>query len=134
MKAEYRIQIPTSDELGRPLHRHLPMAAHQWLHDSHPRLFEQTWIEGPHQNAAGAHHHLHTIADESPESDSYVKQLAAHLGEAAGVPSVAASKHGKNGLESWMIANRKYVPGQGAQPEALEPPEEVFVPVAPAFR
>lgn len=111
--------MPTTDQLGQPLHRLLPSAAHQWLSDSRPRIFRQTWVEGPHQHSYGPAHHLVTVAEESPETDSFVKQLAAHVGELANRPVVSASKHGKNGLEAWEIANRHYREGEGAEPSAL---------------
>lgn len=112
MHAQYRVQIPATDLTGFPLHPQLPAGAHKWLAEKQPRALQQAWVEGPHQHAYGPGHHLVVIAEESPEMDSHVKQLAAHVGELANHPTVLASKQGKNGLESWVIPNRKYTEGQ----------------------
>lgn len=119
-QATYRVQIPTTDKLGMPLHPQLPEAAHQWLRSNQPRLFSEIWTEGPHQHSSGPTHHLVTVAEESPETDGFVKQLAAHVGELANHPFIPVHKQGKNGVQSWTVPNRKYVHGApsayGAQP------------------
>lgn len=120
MHAKYHVTIPTMDELGQPLHRMLPTAAHQWLYESQPRLFHETWVEGPHAHSFGPAHHLVTVAEDSPETDSYVKQLAAHVGQIANHPVIAVGKHGEGGMESWPVANKSYQPGVGASPELLD--------------
>lgn len=119
-QALYRIPIPTTDELGQPLHERLPHASHRWLRSTHPNLFHEGWVEGPHEGLNGPAHHVVTIADDTPETDSYVKQLAAHVGDIANHQAATAVKTGPNGAESWIIPNRSYVPGQGANPDVLQ--------------
>lgn len=124
-KAMYRVTIPATDELGQELHARLPDAAHRWLRSTHPNLFHDGWVEGPHRGLNGPVHHVVTIADDSPESDSYVKQLAAHVGEVANQAAVSAMKTGPNGAESWIIPNRSYAQGQGASPDVIQEREAV---------
>jgi hypothetical protein len=128
----YRIPVPTTDSLGRELHQRLPDAAHRWLRSTHPNLFHEGWVEGPHRGLASPVHHVVTVADDTPEADSYVKQLAAHVGEIANLPAATAMKSGPNGAESWIIPNRSHVPGEGAQPEVLQERATVVAPPSTA--
>ncbi len=100
-----------------------------WLQRSQPRLFEQMHVEGPHEHVYGPAHHLVTLAEDSPETDAYVKQLANHVGELTNHPTIMVNKHGEKGIEGWPVSNRNYVHGMGAMTEALAPP----APVQPAF-
>lgn len=118
-QALYRISVPAHDELGRALHERLPSASHRWLRSTHPNLFHDGWVEGPHEGLNGVANHVVTIADDTPETDSYVKQLAAHVGEVANHPATTAVKTGPNGAESWVVTNRNYAPGVGASPDVL---------------
>lgn len=119
-KAVYRIPIPLTDELGQQLHERLPDAAHRWLRSTHPNLFHDGWVEGPHRSLNGQVHHVVTVADDTPETDSYVKQLAAHVGDVGNHAAITAMKSGPKGSEAWIIPNRHYVPGEGANPEVLQ--------------
>lgn len=127
-KAQYRVSIPAVDNLGQQISPNFPVAAHHWLYHAHPRLFEGSWIEGPHK---GMWHneqpedmyHLVTTTMDTPETDGYVKQLAKHVAEAANQWGVYAQKNGDNGIESWLIDNPKYIEGQGADPAILHVPE-----------
>lgn len=126
-QAQYRVHIPVTDDLRQPLSRHLPIAAHQWLHSAQPRLFEGSWVEGPHTHVhrrgePQEAHHLVTVAEDSPETDSYIKQLAAHVGEVANHPGISAMKTGPKGTEHWIVPNRNYMEGWGADPTVLEQP------------
>lgn len=112
--------MPVTDQLGQSLHERLPDASHRWLRATHPNLFHDGWVEGPHRGLNGPVHHVVTIADDTPETDSYVKQLAAHVGEIANHRAVSAMKTGPNGAEAWIIPNRHYIEGQGANPAVLQ--------------
>ena len=117
--ALYRVQIPTTDHLGQPMHAQLPDAAHEWLIAQKPRLFSESWVEGPHRHRQGDVNHLVTIALDDPETDGYVKQLANHIGEMTNHPAIGASKSSKKGSEHWTLPNRKHIPGEGANPAYL---------------
>jgi hypothetical protein len=121
-QAFYRVQIPQTDHLGQAMHPDLPQAAHEWLLSQYPRLFHESWIEGPHTHRQGPVNHLVTIAQDDPMVDGYVKQLATHVGEMTNHPAIGASKSSDKGVQSWTIPNRKHVPGQGANSQFLEPP------------
>jgi len=104
-EAKYHVHVPAVDPSGYPLHPELPNAAQQWLNGVQPRLFKSTWVEGPHQHRYGPAHHVVAIAEDSPESDSYVKQLATHVGELSGHPAVDVHKHSKDGIQVWTVPN-----------------------------
>lgn len=126
-QATYQVGIPTTDHLGQNMHPQLPEAAHEWLIRQRPRLFQESWVEGPHQHRQGLVHHLVTIAQDDPETDGYIKQLAHHIGEMTNHPAIGASKQGTKGSQAWTIPNRKHIPGLGADPQYLEPmPVEVL--------
>lgn len=127
--ATYRVQIPATDHLGQKMHSQLPEAAHEWLIAQKPRLFQESWVEGPHQHRQGPINHLVTIALDDPETDGYVKQLATHIGDMTNHPAIGASKSSKKGSEQWTIPNRNHVPGASANPQWLEP--EYYPPELP---
>jgi len=130
-QATYRVQIPAQDHLCQPMHPEFPQAAHQWLLAQYPRLFHESWIEGPHQHSYGPVHHLVTQAEDDPMVDGFVKQLATHVGEMTNHPAIGASKTGDKGVQSWTVPNRKHVPNMGAHPQFLEPaPMPVVDPMA----
>lgn len=118
-QAQYRVNVPTIDTFGQPLHEGLAHAGHQWLR-SQGRLFQDGWVEGPHHGLGGDVKHIVAIGEDSPESDSYVKQLAAHIGQSANHLAISASKTGPDGVETWIVPNRHFVEGQGADPEMLQ--------------
>ena len=119
-QAHYRIHIPTTDTVGQKLHHLLPAAAHQVLHDAHPRLFNQTWVEGPHHHAQGPMHHLVTVAEDTPETDSHVKSVAHDIAEFANHPEISVYKQADKGPQTWTVVNKNHVPGVGAAPELLD--------------
>ncbi len=132
-QATYRVQIPQTDHLGQPMHPQLPEAAHEWLIAQKPRLFNESWIEGPHRHRQGPVNHLVTIAQDDPETDGYIKQLATHIGEMTNHPAIGASKSSDKGVQSWTIPNRKHVPGMSAHPQFLEPVAPELPMEAPVY-
>lgn len=52
-----------------------------------------------------AHDHLVLHADDSPEIDSHVKQLAREIGQHGGLTTVFATKDGSKGPVSWLVDN-----------------------------
>lgn len=126
-EAHYRIAIPGHDNLKQPLSKNLPLAVHHWLHASHPRLFRSGWIEGPHRGTwqhdlEEPMHHYNVVTQDTPETDSYVKQAAAHVGNLANQLGTHVIKTGKGGVQSWFISNPKHVDSVGASPGVLEAP------------
>lgn len=71
-------------------------------------------VETPRQVAmageTGWYDPLVFIAEENPQTDSHAKQVAAYVGEAANVPSVLVTRHGKQGIQVWPIRNPQYQP------------------------
>jgi hypothetical protein len=137
-KVQYRVHIPMFDTIGQPIGEHFAIAAHHWLYHAHPRLFESSTLEGPHRHIFQDQKpedrwHLVTHTDDSPEADGYVKQLAAHIGDATNRPHIAVEKTGDNGVEQWHIPNPHYIPDMGAHYDTLEPEPEVgsWSPVHP---
>lgn len=124
-QAKYTIHIPQHDNLGNQL-GDIATAAHHWLrygpvpkHDGSyiHRDIEGNWRDYPQERFD----HLITVADDHPEMDSHIKQLAAHIGDAANQWTVMVLKEGKNGIQKWMIDNPKYREGEPA-PLAQEEP------------
>lgn len=135
--AHYQISIPTQDELGNHLSEKLPSAVHHWLHKSQPRLFQTGQIKGPHKQAPGHNaeqwvHHYETVSPDTPETDSYIKQASAHIGNLVNHPVIHSQKTGKNGPEPWIVTNKTYVPGQSAHPAVLKAPVSPS-PVVPSL-
>lgn len=125
--AQYRIALPTHDNLGNELHPDLPRMAHDWLHKQNPKTFEGSWVEGPHTgnwatDKPEGFHHLMVIAHDRPETDGIVKQLGAHIGQLANQWGTFIVKHGVKGPEPWIIDNPEYQEGQPASNAALPAP------------
>lgn len=109
-KAHYHVEVPSRDEVGNPLA--IGHAAHQYVTNGPMKIDSAQIVSGhPHDT-------LHVYADESPENDSHVKQIAAFVGELANQPSVFAAREGKN-TSTWHIPNRMYQPGLPAHPSAM---------------
>lgn len=109
-KAKYTVQVPKADTLGNSLR--VGQAAHQFLVTGPLRLDLVTLSAGHPHDA------LHVHADDTPEHDSHVKQLAAFLGEVSNVEGITAAKEGKSGIQTWTVPNRGFVPGQAAEVSA----------------
>lgn len=114
-QALYTIQIPTSDNLGNPL-GDLATAGHHWL-------WQQTGQQGSrirrgiHGNWEGeqeVYDDLEVMAEDTPEMDSHIKQLAKHLNEAANQWGMFVMKQGAQGPQSWVIDNPSYQEGAPA--------------------
>lgn len=114
-KAKYTVQVPKADGLGNSLR--VGQAAHQFLMTGPLRLDLVTLSSGHPHDA------LHVHAEDTPEHDSHIKQLAAFLGEVANTQGITAAKEGKSGMQTWAIANPHYREGQPAEPSALQPPQ-----------
>jgi hypothetical protein len=112
--------VPQKDNLGNPL-GDLATAAHHWLfYGPGPRVqgsyihrnLEGNWRDDPQEKFD----HLITVAEDTPEMDSHVKQLAHHIGESANQWGVFVMKEGKKGgIQSWVIDNRSYQEGQPSE-------------------
>lgn len=118
-QAQYTLQIPTHDNLGNPL-PDLAAAGHHWL-------WQQAGLQGSRitrgitgiwEGQEEIYDDLEVIAEDTPKIDSFIKQLAKHLCEAANQWGIFVKKHGGGNVQSWVINNPKYVEGQPA-PGAL---------------
>lgn len=112
-KARFTIHIPRHDELGNPLR--VAEATHHYV-------FHGPWrIDSAQVSHGHPYDALHIYADDIPENDSAVKQLAVFAGELANVPSVSAAKDGKH-INAWTLTNKHYRPGEPAEQGALADP------------
>lgn len=111
--AKYTVLIPTHDELGQQLQ--LSEAVHQAVTSSNVRVEAATVTHGNPYDS------LTIWAEDTPESDSNIKQLGVHTAEVANVQSISVTKEGKTGA-TWQMRNPSYIPQQGAEPSALAIP------------
>ena len=123
-QAKYIIHIPTVDNEGNDL-VDLASAAHHWLFYGPGPKIEGSFIEGPvrgnwRDNPQETFVNLVTYAEESPEMDSTMKQLAVHIAEAANQWGMFVVREGKNGPQSWVVDNPNFQPGP-AEPWAIAP-------------
>lgn len=44
-------------------------------------------------------------AEDSPYTDSFVKQMASYVADVTGAQTITVSKHGKNGIQVWPVRN-----------------------------
>ena len=112
-QAKYRVMIPTKDNLGHDL-GDIATAAHQWLWQA--TGVEGTRIEGPvrgnwRDDPQEEFYDLVTFANDTPEMDSHIKQLAMEVARGANQWGVFVTKEGKQGGQSWTIDNPDYHPG-----------------------
>src|SRR6185312_17290201 len=110
--AQARYTIVTPGDAGNQIAR----AAHHYLMYG-PVAVEGAWIDpqnegtwnGEHQ---GIYDHLVAVAEDTPETDSHMKQTAAYVGEVANAPGIRVMKDGKDGLNVWYVKNSQH-PGSG---------------------
>lgn len=124
-QAKYVVMIPQRDNLGNDL-GDVATAAHHWLTYGPGPKIEGSFI---HRNIDGnwrdhpreTFDHLITYAQDTPEMDSHVKQLAAHVAEHGNQWGVMVAKEGgKKGVDSWIIPNPQYRDGESAQTEGQD--------------
>jgi hypothetical protein len=120
-QARFLIMIPTHDNLGQKL-QDLATVAHEWLYRS--AGIKGSRIEGPSRgnwadDPQETFYHLVTVTDDTPENDSYVKQLAVHIGELANQWAVHVEKDTSKQIQEWNISNPNYEDGAGADPKVV---------------
>jgi hypothetical protein len=118
-QARYTVMIPQKDNLGNNL-GDVASAAHHWLRygpaPSHQGSFIHRNIQGNwRDDEPELFDHLVTVAEDHPEMDSHIKQLAAHVGDATNQWGVFVMKEGKSGIQSWVIDNPNYAHGEPAE-------------------
>lgn len=118
------VAIPTTDNLGNKLVS-VAQYAHQYLFQNFRN--QGSWIEPGkvglwRDDEPEMYDHLITVAEETPEMDSNVKQLAAYVADVCNQWGVFCLKEGKNGPVKWEIANPEFRPGEPAGEEALADP------------
>lgn len=116
-QAKYMIMIPKVDNLGNPL-TNIASAAHRYLFYG-PLNVEGSYIDpGKEGNwrddEPETYDHLITFAEDTPQMDSQIKQLAAEIAEAANQWGVFMTKEGGGNVKSWNIANPMYREGEPA--------------------
>lgn len=122
-QAKYVIHVPTHDNLGNEL-VDLATAAHHWLFAGPGPKIEGSFIEGPvrgnwRDDPQETFNNLVTYAEESPEMDSAMKQLAVHVAQASNNWGMFVVREGKDGPQSWVVDNPEYVEGQPAPDWAI---------------
>jgi hypothetical protein len=130
-QAKYTVLIPKKDNLGNPL-GDIATAAHHWLRygpaPGHQGSFIHRNVQGNwRDDAPEDFDHLVTVAEDTPEFDSHIKQLAHHIADSANQWGVFVMKEGKGGVQSWVIDNRNYrdgEPSELAQPQGWPAPAE----------
>lgn len=123
--ARYMIMVPTVDNLGNQL-VNVAAYAHQFLFQNFNN--QGSWIDPGkvgmwRDDAPEKFDHLVTVAEETPEMDSAIKQLAAYVADVCNQWGVLCIKEGKNGPVRWEISNPEYKPGQPAEEIALADPQ-----------
>lgn len=122
--AKYIIQIPTTDNVGNKL-KDLAVAAHESLYRYSPvqgiqgsrirRGIQGQWAD----DAPEVYDDLEVYADDSPEVDSTMKQLAVHVAELANQWGVMVFKEGEGAPKAWQMESPN-ADGQGpADPDAI---------------
>lgn len=115
-EAKYTVMIPLRDNLGNQL-PNLSTAAHHLLWKN--TGVQGSYITGPHKgnwenSPQEEFEHLVTVAPDTPENDSHIKNLAHTIAEAANQWGVFVMKEGKGGIQSWVIDNPGYTEGHPA--------------------
>lgn len=106
--ARYTVHVPTTDELGNPL------KVHEMIHEHFVNN-----KGAPVQTQHGTPTHAVTAwAEDTPEWDSLAKQTGTLAAKGANVPIVHVTKEGDKPA-TWEMANTHYVPGAGAEQDAL---------------
>jgi len=101
-QARYTIHVPQTG-------RDLTSAAHHWLHYGPGPKIESSHIHRDLESAHGMMDHIVAVAEDTPESDSHMKQLAHHIAEAGNLPHGKVLKeNGKAGIQTWTIRNMSY--------------------------
>ena len=129
-QAKYTLFIPTSDDQGSPL-RQLAEHAHRHLMEVLPRAVIH--IEPARQMSHGrqpeSHEAIVIHAEDTPITDTRIKQVGAQIAEVANRWGIVGVKEGKQGVRTWEISNPHHQPGHPAEHLALEP--QTAAPVAP---
>lgn len=126
--ARYTLFVPTVDNLQNPL---IPVAqyAHQWLFQTYGN--QGSYVDPGkiglwRDDAPETYDHLVTVAEETPEFDSAIKQLAAYIAEVCNQWGVFCTKEGKHGITRWEISNPEFRPGEAAEDEVLADPQNAI--------
>lgn len=111
-QARFTIGIPINDNLGNPL-EDLSTKVHHILHDQ--GVLKGSYITGPHKSNWAKDpqemiEHFITVADDTPENDTHIKNVAKYVGEAANQWGTFCMKEGHKGIQSWVINNPKHEP------------------------
>lgn len=125
--------IPKVDNLGNEL-TDIASAAHHYLFYG-PLKVEGSYIDPDKKghwrdDQTQPHDQLVTFAEESPEMDSAMKQLAAYVGEVANQWGIFVVKEGKQGIQTWTVPNSMYRQGEPAETVALSPSKSAQEPPA----
>jgi hypothetical protein len=116
-QAKYMIMVPRVDNLGNPL-TDIAAAAHRFLFYG-PLKVEGSYIDpGKRGNWRDddpeEYDHLITFAEDTPQMDSEMKQLAAEIADAANQWGIFMTKEGGGNIVSWTVPNPVYREGEPA--------------------
>lgn len=115
-QARYTIGVPIHDNLGNKL-KDIATEVHHMIHDR--GISQGSYITGPHRSnwekdAQELIEHVVTVANDTPENDSHIKEIAAHVGQVCNQWGVFVMKEGSQGIQSWVINNPSYQEGHPA--------------------
>lgn len=108
-EAKYSIMVPKQDNAGNPIN--VTDAAYHYLVYQAPIQVHGAHVDPNkwgHWNGRREEYDLiNCYAEDTPESDSYIKQLGAYVGEVANQEVVFVTKTGKQ-VNTWPIRNPSF--------------------------
>lgn len=117
MDAKYTVLIPRHDNMGNPL-SNVTEAAHDYLVYKLPGKFQGVYVDpgkwGHWEGSREEYDILVAHGEDTPENDSYIKQLGAYVGELANQEIIFATKTAKQ-VSTWPIRNSHYLAGFPAE-------------------
>lgn len=130
-KARYTIMIPKQDDLGNQLNDLAATAHHHMFYG--PVKTQGSWIERDkvghwHDGPAEPYDHLVTVAEDRPEVDSHIKQLAAGLGGLANRKAIYTLKENKDGINDQIIDNPNYARTSASDLALVDPRQAIKRP------
>ncbi len=122
MQAKYGIMIPKVDNLGNQLTSLAEVAHHHLFYG--PLKVEGSYIDpdklGQWRDESPEPHDILVVyAEDHPEMDSQMKLLASQIAEVANQWGIFVTKEGKSGIQSWIVDNPGFRPGEPAEDLAL---------------
>jgi hypothetical protein len=109
-EAQYEILVPAGGNVAWHTARYLEGQLRAPVHIEPRTVF----VDGTN----GAYEVVSAKAEDSPHSDSHVKQTAAYVAEVVNRDTILASKSGEGGIQTWPIRRT----GPGLSPASTSSP------------